>query len=241
MLSEYTVLCDFDGTITNRDVASSIIIEFSTGDWKSIEDRYIKGIITSRQELEEQFSHVDVPEEIILRYIDNNIHIDPAFMYFLNFCRMNDISLTIVSEGLDFYIDHMLLGKGQNIPVRANKAIIPGSEVIGRSDGGKGNDGANGGNGSENNEGIQIRFFTPLEDDDCGKCGNCKTGFLEEQKEAGKTVIYIGDGRSDFCPAKKADIVFAKGHLARHLQSNNIEHNPFISFSDIVAAMEEFI
>ena len=68
MTSNYVVLCDFDGTITDRDVAASIIKEFSTTDWKSIEDQYIAGTITSREELTEQFSHVDVPEKIIFDY-----------------------------------------------------------------------------------------------------------------------------------------------------------------------------
>ncbi len=217
MGSEYTVLCDFDGTITDKDVAASIIKEFSTADWKSIEDRYIAGEITSREELALQFSNVNVSEDILFDFIDNNVRIDPTFIYFVDFCRMNGISITIVSEGLNFYIDHMMLGKGLDIPIRVNEGLI-----------------------SDDNS-IQIEFFSRSENRDCGKCGNCKSSFLEEVKVSGQKIIYIGDGRSDFCPAKKADIVFAKRSLAKYLRSENIEHNPFNTFSDIVAMMEELI
>ncbi len=216
-MGPYTVLCDFDGTITDRDVAASIIKEFSTIDWKNIEDQYIAGTISSREELEAQFSNVDVSEDILFDFIDNNMRIDPTFTYFVDFCRINDIPITIVSEGLNFYIDHMLFGRGLDIPTRVNESVF------------------------SDDDGIQINFFSEVEDGKCGKCGNCKTSFLEEQKKKGKTIIYIGDGRSDFCPAKKADIVYAKKRLANHLRSENIEHNPFNTFSDIVAMMEELL
>ncbi|MCK5038302.1 MAG: MtnX-like HAD-IB family phosphatase [Thermoplasmata archaeon] len=227
MVSEYTVLCDFDGTITERDVAASIIKEFSTVDWKEIEDRYIAGTITSREELAEQFSHIDASEEMIFDLINKDMKLDPTFTYFRDFCKMNDIPITIVSEGLGFYIDHMFLAKGIDIPTRANEGVF-----------------------MENNT-IQMKFLTDPGNANsgnagpgdviCGKCGNCKSSYLEEQKGKGKTVIYIGDGRSDFCPAKKADIVFAKKSLAIYLRSENVEHNPFNRFSDIVAMMEELI
>ena len=54
-------------------------------------------------------------------------------------------------------------------------------------------------------------FPTPMKT--CNKCGTCKSNILEScQADYGK-IVYVGDGYSDLCPARKADLVFAKGIL----------------------------
>ncbi|HEY1406306.1 MAG TPA: hypothetical protein VF857_06840, partial [Spirochaetota bacterium] len=42
--------------------------------------------------------------------------------------------------------------------------------------------------------------------------------------------IYIGDGRSDLCAARRADFVFAKDALADCLQKEGI---PFVHYTDL--------
>jgi len=48
---------------------------------------------------------------------------------------------------------------------------------------------------------------------DCGTSGVCKSPLMEQLQIFGSKSIYIGDGFSDFCPSKKADMVFAKNIL----------------------------
>jgi len=47
----------------------------------------------------------------------------------------------------------------------------------------------------------------------CGKCGTCKTAILKRYRLLYKNIVYIGDGFSDICASKEADIVFAKNIL----------------------------
>ncbi len=44
--------------------------------------------------------------------------------------------------------------------------------------------------------------------------------------------IVVGDGRSDFCVAERADLVLAKGELVRHCQSADLPYFKFQSFSE---------
>ena len=50
-----------------------------------------------------------------------------------------------------------------------------------------------------------------------------------------RPIIYIGDGYSDFCPSKFADLVFAKNLLFQRCQQKGIPCIPFKDFSDINA------
>ncbi len=64
----------------------------------------------------------------------------------------------------------------------------------------------------------------------CMICGNCKKKHLSKNGALDKVVIYIGDGLSDLCPAKEADIVFAKGSLKKYLTK---ERKDFFSFDSL--------
>ena len=51
---------------------------------------------------------------------------------------------------------------------------------------------------------------------DCPRCGprSCKAAILRRLRRPGDVVLVFGDGPSDLCPAREADLVFARGHLA---------------------------
>ena len=51
---------------------------------------------------------------------------------------------------------------------------------------------------------------------DCPRCGprSCKAAILRRLRRPGDVVLVFGDGPSDVCPAREADLVFARGHLA---------------------------
>jgi 2-hydroxy-3-keto-5-methylthiopentenyl-1-phosphate phosphatase len=51
----------------------------------------------------------------------------------------------------------------------------------------------------------------------------------------GNYVVFIGNGRTDYCPAKYANIVFARDMLARKLEA---EGRPFILFEDFHDILE---
>ena len=53
-----------------------------------------------------------------------------------------------------------------------------------------------------------------------------------------RPVVYIGDGRSDFCVSGRADILFAKGSLATYAAALNRPHHTFETFHDIRAHLD---
>lgn len=56
-----------------------------------------------------------------------------------------------------------------------------------------------------------------------------------------ESIVYIGNGTSDCCPAQRSDIVFAKQRLAKFCEEQNIPYHHFHSFSDIRAQIEKYL
>jgi 2,3-diketo-5-methylthio-1-phosphopentane phosphatase len=134
--------------------------------------------------------------EDMLRFVAENTVIDPHFGEFYNFCRQRGIDVKVVSDGLDFYIDFVLRRHGlSEIPFYANRMTFEGEKP------------------------RTIEF--PHANETCSKCGTCKTNILESCQALYRTILYVGDGYSDLCPAGKADLVFAKGILWTRLSGKD--------------------
>ena len=65
--------------------------------------------------------------------------------------------------------------------------------------------------------------------------GVCKCSVINNTV---KHKIAIGDGQSDFCFAKEANVVFAKSKLEIYLKENNYKYYPFSNFNDIKETLE---
>jgi 2-hydroxy-3-keto-5-methylthiopentenyl-1-phosphate phosphatase len=68
--------------------------------------------------------------------------------------------------------------------------------------------------------------------------GVCKCKVAQDLSGGEKPVVLIGDGKSDACLAKSADVVFAKGSLIKYCESNNIPHIKFQTFADVLAKVK---
>jgi 2-hydroxy-3-keto-5-methylthiopentenyl-1-phosphate phosphatase len=51
-------------------------------------------------------------------------------------------------------------------------------------------------------------------------------------------VILVGDGRSDYCLARRADFVLAKGSLAVFCTAEGIPHHTITGFADILGMLD---
>jgi 2-hydroxy-3-keto-5-methylthiopentenyl-1-phosphate phosphatase len=67
--------------------------------------------------------------------------------------------------------------------------------------------------------------------------GVCKCRAAQTER----MLVLIGDGRSDFCLASRADMVLAKGKLAGHCAQNNYPHKAIASFADALEWLEPFL
>ena len=62
----------------------------------------------------------------------------------------------------------------------------------------------------------------------------CKCQMMEELSGPGRVNILVGDGRSDFCVATRADLTFAKSALLDFCRAEKIPHIEHSKFEDVV-------
>jgi len=208
------VLCDFDGTITQKDVGNEIVRHFAINDsYEEIEERWRRDEISSQECLRGQFNLVTASKDEIMKFV-MGMEIDPKFPAFLNFCQAHDIPVSVVSDGSGFYI-RPIWNKYSlpQLPIYCNEATFT-------------------------DEGIKFTF--PYHNRDCGKCGNCKESHVKRYKEDYDKVVFVGNGYSDRFAARVSDVVFAKDSLLEYCQNNQIECIPYSSFGEVTDWLEEF-
>jgi 2-hydroxy-3-keto-5-methylthiopentenyl-1-phosphate phosphatase len=182
------MLCDFDGTVSARDVGHEVIKRFMAGDWVEIDEAYAAGTIGSRAAYQRIAALLKVSREEMAEYTESISGLDPHFSEFYRFCRSRGFEVKIVSDGLDFYIDFILKRYGfEDIEFYSNTIRF------------------------HENQSVTIEF--PRFNEKCARCGTCKRMLLEQYRAHFDTIIYIGDGYSDVCPSQHADLVFGKDIL----------------------------
>jgi 2-hydroxy-3-keto-5-methylthiopentenyl-1-phosphate phosphatase len=202
------ILSDFDGTICPVDIGSEIVNKFSIASLSDIERAFVKGKIGSRIAYERIAKRLKGSREKMLEHIMAIEKLDPYFLEFCALSKAKSIDVKIVSDGLDFYIEEIL--KKHNITgmqYYSNLAIF------------------------EADSSLSIEF--PEVNDFCARCGTCKSRILNSYRLIYDEIIYIGDGYSDFCPSRYADIVFAKKILYQRCEQDGTPCVPFNDFSDI--------
>jgi 2,3-diketo-5-methylthio-1-phosphopentane phosphatase len=209
------VFCDFDGTISLRDVGYSVFHHFSNGKNEELLPDWFSGKMTTRDCLIAEAEMVNASSEELYDFVDK-IDIDPTFPGFVDLCDSNQVPLSILSDGLDFYIKH-LLGKNKlsHLKFVTNKAIL---------------------------EDNKIRIEFPHDNVECKSCGICKGEVIQnfrKNQNGEYKIIFIGDGYSDACAAKEADILFAKKDLVDYCNKNNIDYLSYDNFCDVQSHLIE--
>ncbi len=200
------VLFDFDNTVTSFDVLDEVIRRFAADrSWVAYENAWRRGKIGSRACLQGQVGALRVSRRVLLRYL-RSVKVDPAFKKLCAFFRRRRIRPVIVSDSFSLFIRQILsANRVRGIPVFSNLLRARGERWI---------------------------PSFPHENPACLRCGHCKKNNLLSLGKV-DTIIYIGDGRSDICPALHADIVFAKAELARFLSRRGKAVIAFRSLADV--------
>jgi 2,3-diketo-5-methylthio-1-phosphopentane phosphatase len=201
------VFCDFDGTISKEDVTDLVLERFARPEWHAIEDQWTDGKITSAQCMQRQVRLIEATRDELDAFLDT-VEIDSAFVAFKQFCDKKGLALTVVSDGVEYFIRRVLGRYGlSDVPVIANKLLrLPHA------------------GGSS----FDLEF--PFIDGACtAGSGVCKCAVVSPSTDH----IYIGDGRSDFCVSNEAPVVFAKAKLADYCRAQRIAFYPYDSFADV--------
>src|SRR2546427_11610764 len=73
------VLTDFDGTVTLNDTFQNVAEKFAQGDWRAVDDQYVKGEITLEECLRRQGAMVRASKSQILDELDGVTRFRPDF------------------------------------------------------------------------------------------------------------------------------------------------------------------
>jgi hypothetical protein len=73
----------------------------------------------------------------------------------------------------------------------------------------------------------------------CFVCGTCKRERVRLHQAKGLVVVFIGDGTSDRYAAAHADMVFAKGSLARICRAEGWPYSEWSTFVDVTTVIDD--
>jgi len=216
------IFTDFDGTITLYDTWIEVGEYFirDKDKWAEVIRDFEELKIGAREcflkecSLIENFD-LDKFNEIIDKQL-----IDPAFPGFKSFCESNGFPVTILSEGMDYYIERVLANNNLNLRYYSNKFVL--SE-------------------DKTNDEKTLTLEFPYSDSECRRCGCSKRNLLLNLTADDEISVFIGDGFSDVCAVHYADIVFAKKSLASYCWKNNITYFDYHDFSDIKKKLEKIL
>ncbi len=210
------MFCDFDGTVAKKDVGKELFLHFAGPRTAEIAAQYVDGTITARECLLSDAALVSgVGAQELGDYVDQ-FEVDESFIQFRHFCAQKNIPLTILSDGLDFYVERILKRHGLgDCPFYANHIEFPVVDGVSRFD---------------------VTF--PYTDSECLFCGNCKRNHMLTLSADSDIIVYVGDGISDRCPAGYADIIFAKKDLIKYCQEANISYFEYRNFGDVQQRLE---
>lgn len=202
------IFCDFDGTITKEDAVNKLLNKHADLRWLEIEELWKNKTIGSKECLERQINCIDYFSLDMLNDFVDSIEIDDYFLEFIAFVKENNIEFSVVSDGFDLIINQVL-----------KKYHISGVKVFSNN------------LKFENNK--LIAEFPHFINECETKAGLCKCRVLKNYGK-NREIVYIGDGISDICASKYADIIFAKGNLAKHCEAENVYYTFFDDFKTII-------
>jgi 2,3-diketo-5-methylthio-1-phosphopentane phosphatase len=205
------VVLDFDGTVTMRDVGAEIVATFAEPGWEEGYGRFRAGEFGGRQAMEWEYRHLPAGRQAeMVEYAYSHGELRPGLRELVELCRANDIPIEIASNGMDFYIQAVLSRDGfGDLPFVAPKTRF--------TDAGE----------------VQISFAPDVQA--CDRTGLCKCARVWRLRAEGRTVVYAGDGVSDFCVAGEADIVLARADLVSYCKKQGIAYRPFEDLEDVRA------
>src|SRR5438876_757124 len=197
---------DLDRLSKTKKKVREFVDEFAPASWWDIEGLHRARKIGTRESMAREFALLHAKQADLIRFVDDHVEMDDTFRDFAAFCQRRQIPLEIVSEGLDFYVRHLMRRWELRLPLRANHAVF---------------------------EEGSVRIEYPWADATCTLCGTCKLLRLFQLRTEGYRIAYVGDGHSDLCPALEADHVFAKAELAQLCDQEEIAYISFDRFADV--------
>ena len=212
---------DFDGTITRQDVGDALFERFGGARSVGAVERYREGLLSAADCVREECEACGLVVKSEMDSFLDHQEIDGTFAELVRFGRERGFPVTILSDGMDYYIGRILDRHGLGeVAFYANTL-----HLLSAGDAGT------------------VRFSPefPFRDEVCDRCACCKRNHMLTQSADDDIVVYIGEGYSDRCPARYADLVFAKDDLLKFCQRENISFYEYASCAEIVSRLESLL
>ena len=206
------LLVDFDETAAEQNVAETLLKEFGGDGWQGFRESFRNGTMNLRDYQEIAFNEIESSLDEMGNIISELAWLRSGFQELNKYCIANEIQLSIVTNGLEFYVNALLQ--------KAQLRNIPSYSV--------------GVTGPPKN----LKYSYPYATEECWEWGNCKCKVLFEHRVGETKIIYAGDGRSDLCAAQQADFIFARSTLLEHCRHLGLPHLEFTDFHDVLAVIE---
>jgi len=207
------IICDFDGTISRRDTTDLVLEQLADPAWRDLEDDWLAGRITAAACMQAQIALIGGSAAELDALLDT-VELDPGFPAFVAWCGEQGLPVSIASDGVDYFIARILRRHGLgHLQVVANRLA---------------------------GEAGAWRLEQPSGRDGCAAgSGVCKCAVVRVRPDdaAPSLKVYVGDGRSDFCVAGCAELLFAKGALAEYAAARAQPFLPFDTFDDVTRAL----
>jgi len=215
-VANWALISDFDGTASMTDVGDAMAKHFvGPNCWTDV-DAFISGRrLTAKDAYEQVLGRMQVSDQDLADFV-LQFELDPYFGVAASLFADRGLPVLILSDGYHYYIDRILKKEGLDwIPRIANQLVI------------------------ENTTAIPLFPHHGLLN--CHRCGCCKTYHLRQLKTSGYKIIYFGDGYTDRCAARSADVVFAKDYLAQFLSRQEIPFIPFKNYQDALPKLKRYL
>lgn len=214
MSKRIAIFCDFDGTITERDMIITIMEEFGAPGWEKIKDQILGQEISIQSGIGQLFAGISTDKrDEITAYAQKVAVIRQGFPEFLEFCREQNIDFWVTSGGIDFFVIPLLRPLGIDNPIFCNASDFAGEQ-------------------------IQILWPHACDEHCDNGCGMCKPSVMRRFPEEDLFRVVIGDSITDLQASKRADFVLARSLLLRKCEELELPHAAFTTFYDCIEALK---
>ncbi len=205
------IVVDFDGTITERDTLDEMCRIYAPAEWAAAESDLQQRTMTLREVIAAEFAPIRGDHDTIVSETVDRAEIRAGFADFVRAAEEAGDRIVIVSSGFESVIRPVLEREG------LGHLEVVAHDVRFTPDGGV----------------VDFRHGEP-----CPVCGEeCKRSVVDAMRD-GRKVAYVGDGYSDRCASKAADIRFARRALAQHLDREGVD---YIRFDDFTTVKDELL
>jgi HAD superfamily phosphoserine phosphatase-like hydrolase len=212
---------DYDGTLTTHECNEIVLQRFVGDAWRPLEAEAQADRMGHAEVFDRQIGLIRAPRTELLGALVAEAAPAPGLPTFLAQLEARGGRAVIVSAGLREAIA-AVWSRDKLPPVELHA-----SELVG--------------GGPQGGPPYRLAFSGVL--GDCPRCGPkaCKGAALRALRRPGELVIAFGDGASDVCPAREADLTFARGHLAERCAAEELEWRELNDFGTVLAQVDEWL